>query len=488
MPSTEILITVRNSYSYLSKAFNSLDQRLQNKFIKHTSYQKKGRFNNYTEIYLFTKKVVDQTFDRYYQFPTGLIYRVLKFFQEHSIRFRIEDLRGSKAEIVPLEDFYRMLAKVDSKIEKRDYQIEAIERALKRGRGIINHSTASGKTLGIAGIVYCLNVKTLILCIGKTHIDQMSRDMEKYTGRKVSIITAGHCNDIGPVVVANVQALAAIKKRDVDKYKTIMRSFKCVISDECHFLSSTTFKEVFYYAINAYYKFGFSGTVYREDGAVLEIIGAVGPIISKIGYDFLTRENFISPARFIFMDPMCDFIYEDEDVWPLCLYLGIVENEKRNKWLSHICQAYSKRGKQILVLTPLRTKHGKILEQIIPDSKFLFGESSSYYRKEILAEFESKNFTVLIASTIFDLVINLPDLRCIVMAGGGKAHNAVYQRIGRGIRRSEGKTHVDVVIPWDSHSSVLLRHSKRILSLVKRVDVWEKNIKFVGDYRKKYEG
>lgn len=489
----ELLITVQNSYSYISKSFNGLARPLQNYLVTQLSYQKKQQFGSIPVYLLMTNPVKlntlseQQGYDLYYMFPTGLIYKLLRLLQENKIPFRISDLRIKLPVTIPISEFYRYLKKVDSRMEERDYQVETLEKAIKIPRGIINHATSAGKTITISGLIYCLNVKTLVLCKGTDHVNQISEDIRKYTGRTVSIITGGSFNLNGDVVISNVQALDAIKKRDESRYKNILAQFKYVVSDECHRISSDTNKSIVYHCVNAYYRHGFSGTIHREDGAEMEIIAAIGPIISKVDYTFLTENKYIVPARCLFIDPMCRPLTQEEDVWPICLHAGITENDKRNLWLKTIASVYTKRDSQVLIISPFRVEHGKKLQQLIPTSVYLYGGSDKYHRKEVLKRFALQEFKVLIASNIFDEVINLPNLSCVILAGGGKAHNSVYQRIGRGVRKADNKTSVDIIIPWDSHSSVLLKHVKRVYSLISKIDVWKDKILFVGKYRKSYE-
>ena len=635
-----ITITIRNTYCYASKHFNALSKPTQNKIVKQCSYQRpsqhqKFRFN--TE-YLFKTNPLAADNTHYYQFPTGLLKLVVDLFKERGAEYQFIDERGRKPAQISSEQYFKHLERVDSKIEERDYQERAIKACLKRVRGIVSHSTGAGKTLVIAGVTFCLNCRTLILCIGKEHVNQMTRDMEKYVGRNVSVITGGRYDDEGPIVVSNIQALMAIKKKDEFGFRKLVKNFKCVIVDECfipgtkistpdgdkniedvkvgdkvigfdektkqiindevtnifkneiqdklyhvkingeittctanhpfytnrgwvkaselkkridavwcvsnhrqekkekilnwfrvenieaqeqrgikesrrlcgsscvynletkqthtyianscvvhnchHNSRNNSWNTIIYHAVNAIHKYGFSGTVYREDGSELEMLGAIGPVIDEVGYDELTENNHICQARFLIMDPMCDPLYDEDDMWPNCLKLGITENEIRNQWISRICQIYAAKKMQILVICPFRKKHVESLAEMIPGSKLVYGDSQDMYRKDILEEFGSKKFYTLITTRIYDEVINLPDVKAVLFAGGGKAHNATYQRIGRGIRKAPGKEYVDIIIPWDSHSSILLKHSKTVLGLIKKVKVWRDHIKFVGNYRK----
>jgi len=480
-----MLITINNTYTSISKHFNSLPQQTQNKIIKEFSYKKKIGYFRYEEIYLFRKRKTADL-NQYYLIPTGLLIKLIRTFMENGIKYEIIDKRNKFNPEISIDEFYEKMKSIDNTIENRDYQREAIEIALKRIRGVIHHATASGKTITMAGIIYCLNVKTLVLCLGIDHVEQIVDDLRKYTGRRVSVVSGGDYSTSGDIVVSNVQALHAVKKRSNTKFIELMKEFKCLIVDEAH-LSGITWKEVIYHCTNAYYRIGFTGTFYREDGAIMELIGEIGPVLSRINYTYLTENKFISNARFFIVDPMCEEIDLDQDIWPNCLDQAIINNDKRNNLIKKICDKYTEKGHQVLIISPLRVEHGYILNKLIPASVYLSGNSERFFRKSELNKFRDKNNKVIICSRIFDQAINIPDLNCIILAGGGKAHNAIYQRIGRGIRRTVDKNRVDIIIFWDSHSKILLEHSRRIKSLILKEEVWKNNVKHLGKFRKMYE-
>jgi len=486
----QIQIIIKNSFSYISYNFSELPQYIQNAIVKELSYNKKSNMDSY-EVYLLTKNRRNEGDDKYYIFPTGLLlrlYRKLKSLSDESKRIQInfKDQRGGLIEPRDFEPFLKRLNKVMENFERRDYQINAIKLCLKYKRGLIEHSTSAGKTLILAGLAYSLNTKTLILCIGKEHIFQIQKDLGAMVGGHITVYGGPYKNLEGDIVIATVQSLNSFRKRNENRFKEIMKQFKCVIADEIHILVGEINKTIFYYATNAIYRYGFSGTMYREDGAFMEAEAAIGPILDKKDYSFLEKKNYISKANFYLIDPMCKILLGQENYWPYCLSSGIVNNEKRNLKIVQICEYYRKLKKQILVITPFRVKHGKILEKLIPDSKFVYGESENLERQQALENFRNKEFSVIISSTIFDLVINLPNLNAVILAGGGKSHNSFFQRVGRGIRKASGKNHVDIILFWDSHSSVLLKHSKVLKSYIEKVDTWKDNIKFIGKYRNKY--
>jgi len=483
-----VKIFVKNTYCYISRDFNLLSKPIQNRLVKKLSYERKVNLHRSEEVYLLTKNTSSNADNsKYYKLPTGLLWKFHRMAKEEGVQLAITDGRGPKPGYRHISEFFNRLNEMGVEIERRDYQEEAIRICLQKRRGLIEHSTGAGKTIVIAGVAYCVNMKTLVICTGKEHIRQITRDLELMVG-DVSVYGSGKKDTYGSIIVANVQALNALKKRSTKNFIELMRRFGCVIGDEAHHASSITYKQCFYYAINASIKLGFSGTMHREDGSFIEVEGAIGPIIDKKDYDYLEKGKYIVPARFFFIDPQCSPLRGEDNYWPMCSHAGIVINNKRNQLIARICEKYQNKNKQVLVISPFRVQHGQMLEDIIPDSRFVYGDSSDNVRDEALKDFSEKKFSVLIGSRIYDEVINLPDVRCVILAGGGKAHNSFFQRVGRGIRNAEGKSHVDVVLFWDSHGTILLKHSKRLKYYIGKVDSWKQNLKMLGKIRQSYPG
>ena len=141
----------------------------------------------------------------------------------------------------------------------------------------------------------------------------------------------------------------------------------------------------------------------------------------------------------------------------------IVNSERRNKLVSNICDKY-KEG--VLVLVNI-LEHGKILEELIPNSKFIAGETPVDERMQIIKDFDEGKLPILIASTILQEGISITHMKAMVLACGGKSNVAILQKIGRSLRFKAGeKTEVDYYDFVDT-AKFLSKHSKLRLKLYK---------------------
>ena len=123
--------------------------------------------------------------DKRLQFPVGLFNRAGKTLVEQGLDVSVEDLRTeSKGDAIPLNPSFK----------PRDYQLEVVDKAEKKGSGIIRMCTGSGKTSVISMIAARFNVKTVIYVIGIELLYQMKETIERILGVGCGVIGDGICD------------------------------------------------------------------------------------------------------------------------------------------------------------------------------------------------------------------------------------------------------------------------------------------------------
>ena len=229
---------------------------------------------------------------RLFSIATGRIYVGLlgylkKFCDRNDIQINIEegveDVKEIGRQVV--EGFVKSL-KPKSKgksIKLRDYQIDAIEYALKSHRGLLISPTASGKSLIIYSLVRyykMMGLKTLILVPTTSLVEQMYSDFEDYgwsSGTYCQKIYQGYDKKVEKdVVISTWQSIYKMPKKYFEQ-------FGCVIGDEAHLFKSKSLTNIMTKLHLCKYRFGLTGTL---DGTqthrlVLEgLFGAVEKVIS----------------------------------------------------------------------------------------------------------------------------------------------------------------------------------------------------------------
>jgi superfamily II DNA or RNA helicase len=92
--------------------------------------------------------------------------------------------------------------------------------------------------------------------------------------------------------------------------------------------------------------------------------------------------------------------------------------------------------------------------------RYVAGRHKLAERNEMKVSLETGALKVLVATTVFDEGVNAPGIGALVLAGGGKAQHRLKQRLGRGMRLSEGKTELAVIDFYDTHSKLMWIHSE----------------------------
>lgn len=235
-----------------------------------------------------------------------------------------------------------------------------------------------------------------------------------------------------------------------------------VLVSNCHNSSSSQFQD-FLKQFGCPLKYGFSASPFRNGdylgyAKIRQFIGS--PCIKIESKELLENEVMAKPHIYLVKNECKEDEYFD---YQSAYSQEIVNSERRNKLVSNICDKY-KEG--VLILVNI-LEHGKILEELIPDSKFIAGETPVDERMQIIKDFDEGKLPILIASTILQEGISITHMKAMILACGGKSNVAILQKIGRSLRFKAGeKTEVDYYDFVDT-AKFLSKHSKLRLKLYK---------------------
>lgn len=385
--------------------------------------------------------------------------------------------KGIKYQLIRQDDGHKTLPAGPYKlkgIELYDFQEAAIQAVLKRKRGILKLATGSGKTLCAKAIVDSLNVPTLFLTHRTNLMYQTAKRFEHrlphFKGR-FGIIGDG---EFSPnfATFATVQTISR-RLKDDDEMSRLLKSYELVIVDEAHKMSSDSFVDAVSACTGAYYRVGLTATPFMRGDKIEEynLRGSIGDIIYEV-----TNSDLI--ARGLLARPFVKFI-EMNTNQPIShlqaykeVYLhGIVHNKVRNyKVVEMALKLKESKPKTIVVTTDV--SHAKILTEMIEDAglkvEMCTGKTDAKTRQKSLDKLAKGKIDVIVASTIFDEGINVEALGSIILAAGGKSIPALFQRIGRSMRRKDGEENYCVVIDFmDRQHGILLNQSRQRLNIIK---------------------
>lgn len=413
--------------------------------------------------------------DKKNRFNTGLITRVKGILDDNSVKYEILDERKE----VPFK------RKIKTKnIESREYQDRIHDACILNKGGVVKSATGSGKSVIITRLVAETNLKTMIMVIGTDLLYQFKETLESMLGTEVGIIGDGKAV-IKKINVCSVWTAASalgkeyktfddeekVKKERFDtknkaKITKAIKSAEMIIYDECQFIATQTIQSINNASTSAYYKYGFSGTPFRDDNSDILLEAVCGPKIIDVTATELIRDGWlVQPTIHLISVPPYDGKLPDK--YPSIYKTFIVENEVRNDKIIKCAKKLIAKKRKVLILVK-NIRHGEILLSKMDEDVvvyFVKGDVSSDERNRIREEFVNGKIDLIIASVVYDQGINLPNLDALILAGSGKSSTRALQRIGRVIRPCEGKKDA-IVIDFIDDAKYLMNHTAR------RVDIY----------------
>ena len=355
----------------------------------------------------------------------------------------------------------------------RDYQLDAVYRAITDGRRLLLSPTGSGKSL----IIYCLlrwnekfGRRQIILVPTTSLVEQMYTDFQAYSqnnGWKVSEncsrIYAGHSKEnLLPIVISTWQSVYELPKKFFENYQV-------VYGDEAHTFKAKSLTGIMHKMVNTPYRIGTTGTLDGTKTHRLVLEGLFGSVY-KVTSTKQLMDNDQLAELIIFglilqypddVKKACkDNKYPDEMDF-LCGY------EPRNKFIRNL--ALKQTGNS-LVLFQYVEKHGQILFDMIKakagDRKvfFVFGGTETADREDIRRITELEKDAIIVASYgTFSTGINIRNLHNIIFASPTKSKIRNLQSVGRGLRKGDAKTFCNLYdigddLTWKARKNYTLLH------------------------------
>lgn len=397
------------------------------------------------------------------RFPVGLLNRVTNLLKNNG--FEINTINKRKI----IDNNIKCVADLGV-LDVRDYQKDAVLASVFNGNGIVKVATGGGKT-AIAGLtINALKKKTIFIVHTRDLLYQAKESFQKLFPDNIIGQIGDGIIDYQDITVATMQTLAVLGMLDKDKnyesrskydedgdtnenklsqeqvkhanFHKYANTVQCVMMDEVQIVSSQTAYGVRFLFEYANYAFGYSASPWRDDGSDLMIESAFGARIIDITASELIRKGYLIKPTIEIHRTSYDRSNQPSkyvDVYKRF----IVENTMRNIQVASDAIYEWKNGMNTLILVT-QIKHGNILEEIIKsmgiDVTFISGKSGMKKRKQAIQDMRDGKISLMIATTIADVGLDIPRLECIVEAGAGKSSVTALQRLGRIMRRFGNKS------------------------------------------------
>tara|TARA_Y100001934_G_scaffold277330_1_gene375871 strand:- start:1484 stop:2941 length:1458 start_codon:yes stop_codon:yes gene_type:complete len=350
-------------------------------------------------------------------------------------------------------------------IELRDYQVEVINNFLKNPQSLQEVATGAGKTI----ITACLSKlceplgRTLVVVPNKSLVTQTEDDY-KIVGLDVGVYFGDRKELNKTHTICTWQSLNVLDKKTKDgEAKVTLTDFlqgvKTVIIDEVHQAKAEVLKKLLTQHLNhAPIRWGLTGTVPKEQFEFQAILAGIGPVINQISAKELQEKGVLSNCHVNIVqmiDTLVHKNYQEELKF-------LVTNTIRVNYIAKLIDKISQSGNTLVLVD--RITAGEKLQELIPNSTFIRGETKLQDRKDQYDEISDSDNKVLIATYgVASVGINIPRIFNLILIEPGKSFIRVIQSIGRGIRKAKDKDFVQI---WDITSTC--KFAKRHLTQRKK--------------------
>ena len=406
----------------------------------------------------------------------GLLNYIEEFCKERNYKYEIQNNLDFEDEfsLYHAKKFAAEL-KIHSRgdpIEVREHQLDAFIHAMQKRRALLVSPTASGKSLIIYLIFQQLhkyqNLKGLVIVPTTSLVEQLYSDFGDYNDGEMTnvhrIYQGKEKESDKDLIISTWQSLYKMPKE-------YFHQFDYIIGDEAHLFKAQSLTTILTSCVNAKYRIGLTGTLdgTKTHKLVLEgLFGSVEKVITtKELIDKQQLSNFeIKCLVLKHTDDEClkakDKTYQEEIEY-------LISHEARNKFIKNLAVSL---GKNTLILFQMVDKHGRILYDMIKNTKnignrkvfFIYGGTETTDREEIRKIMEIENDAIIVASFgTFSTGINIRNLHNIIFAMPTKSSIRTLQSIGRGLRQSDGKeiaTLYDIAddLRYKKHMNYTLKH------------------------------
>jgi superfamily II DNA or RNA helicase len=339
----------------------------------------------------------------------------------------------------------------------RPFQETIVDTAISYKQASAEVATGGGKTRIIGEYIRRLGMKTLVITPSVEILSQMEKMLSEQLHIPIGVI-GGKEKFPEFVTVATWQSLN-------EQWSDYLNDIDVLVVDEAQHLGAPVLREIAK-KIPATYRLALSGTLFREDGADIEITSACGPKIASYSYSYLTEKGYLVPAKFLFLrtnHTKYPYWMTYQDVYNDY----VLNNEYRNHAIIDIASKLSKNGRKVLIFVA-RIEHGKELARV---SGIQFLHSTSKSRDKLISDFKSNGINSLISTSVLNEGFDCPPIDAVVLGAPHKSLILTLQRIGRALRTHEGKKNA-IIVDVADNCNHLQEHFQRRLAKYKQEKAW----------------
>lgn len=321
-----------------------------------------------------------------------------------------------------------------------EHQREAVEALISAQNGVAQIPTAGGKTYVAVAFAASLPGRWLYLVSDRVLADQTASAWEAIVEERAGRLLGKGRPRGEKFSVSTFQTMARRLTLAADWLKGV----DGVIVDEAHQAPAATFAKVLQ-AVPAFWRAGMTANAFdRSDEKSSTMVGLLGPVVYAIDDAELAARGVVAHGRVRMVE------FEQVDAfwgsYPKAYEIQVVNSRARNELIVDLAL---KAEKPALVFFK-RAAHGKNLQREFArrgiSVPVVAGNATIPQRKRMIARMNAGEQEIVLSSKVFNVGVDIPFLRSAVIAAGEKSAIETLQRLGRAMRKAEGK---NVFWVWD---------------------------------------
>lgn len=232
-----------------------------------------------------------------------------------------------------------------------------------------------------------------------------------------------------------------------------------VVVSNCHGAKAEVIKDLINnHGKHIAYRYGVTGTFPKPETDQYALKCSIGQIIAQVDAAWLIAEGYLSSIDITAIETQ-DLV-EDEfpDYQSEKSFLSKSE-DRLGALAQMIMQKRDELGNTLVLVNSIA--QGQALEELIPGSVFLFGESDKSERAQNYAEYADRDDLIVIATVgIASTGISIDRIFVQWLVDTGKSFVKCIQSVGRGLRKRGDKNHI-FVFDFYSNMKFSKKHFKK---------------------------
>lgn len=340
----------------------------------------------------------------------------------------------------------------------RPYQQQAVSGLIAAKHGAVELATGLGKSLIILHIAKSLGLKTVVMAPTTSIFSQLLKDFKEAFGeRYVGAYGDGKKRSDKLFTIGIAQSLTRIEEGSEDWNN--FRDTKVFIADESHLTPAKTLEYVCHSVFaKSPYRFFFSGTQMRGDGADLLLRGITGGIVQSMDVKQGVAEGWLARLDCTLVKVPSHSLQRPNDILKMAKVHFLYNKEISNRAVDIANRSVSLLGHQVLILIDEIEQFFYLYPGLKHEVGFAHGGNLSVANKakipekfhksdpeELVERFNNGDLRILIGTSCINTGTDIRPVKTFINLQGGISEVQLKQSVGRCTRVTKDKKRCNVV-------------------------------------------